>query len=133
MSWSFAGVVRTGEMDTAAVIRFVRDIGVDAVELMDAFITDEQVPAVQRALADAGCAHVCYDVGGDFITPDRATRRAEVDKVVTALKRGATLGARRALVVPGTLKEGVSPAVARGWTVEGLTACLPEAARLGIE
>jgi sugar phosphate isomerase/epimerase len=120
-------------MDTAAVIRFVRELGVDAVELMDGFIADDQVPAVQQALAQCGCAHVCYDVGGDFITPDRAVRRAAVEEVVAALGRGAALGARRALVVPGTLKEGISPAVARNWVVEGLKACLPEAARLGIE
>jgi sugar phosphate isomerase/epimerase len=133
MSWSFASVLRTGETDTAAVIRFVRELGVDAVELMDGFIGADQVPAVRRALDESGCAHVCYDVGADFVTPDREARRAAAEKVVAALERGAALGARRALVVPGTLKEGVSPAVARGWIVEGLKACLPEARRLGLE
>jgi sugar phosphate isomerase/epimerase len=133
MSWSFASALRTGEMDTPTVIRFVRELGVEAVELMDAFITEDQVPSVRRALDESGCTHVCYDVGGDFLDPDREARRAAVGQVVAALGRGAALGARRALVVPGTLKEGVSPAVARGWIVEGLKACLPEAARFGLE
>jgi sugar phosphate isomerase/epimerase len=133
MSWSFSNVLRTGQMDTAVVVRYVRELGVEAVELMDSFIRDDQRGAVRDALKATGCTHVCYDVGGDFVTPDRSSRRAAVDQVVAGLERGAYLGARRALVVPGTLKSSVSPAVARNWIVEGLRACVPEATRLGLE
>ncbi len=133
MSWSFNNVLRTGEMDTAGVIHFVRELGVEAVELMDGFVTSDQITAIQDALAATGCAHVCYDVGGDFVTPDRSTRQAAVAKVVAGLERAVQLLAPRVLVVPGTLKEGISPAVARDWIVEGLRACLPEAIRLGLE
>jgi sugar phosphate isomerase/epimerase len=119
-------------MDTAAVVRFVRELGVEAVELMDGFIRDGQEDAIARALADTGCTHVCYDVDGDFVQSDPAARQAAVGRVVAGLERGARLGAQRALVVPGSLKEGVSPAVARSWIVEGLKQCLPAAARLGL-
>ena len=132
MSWSFNNALRSGELDTAAVIGFVRELGVEAVELMDGFITDDQEAAIDRALAETGCAHVCYDVDGDFVDPDLAARQAAVGKVVAGLERGARLGAQRALVVPGSLKEGISPAVARSWIVQGLKECRPAAARLGL-
>jgi sugar phosphate isomerase/epimerase len=110
MSWSFNSALRAGEMDTADVIRFVRGLGVEAVELMDGFITDDQEDGIARALADTGCAHVCYDVGGDFVQADLAGRQAAVEEVVAGLERGARLGAQRALVKQ----------------------CLPAAARLGL-
>jgi sugar phosphate isomerase/epimerase len=132
MTWSFNNVLSTGEMDTAATIRYCRELGVDAMELMDHFIRDEKLPAVQAALAETGSAVVCYDVGGDFINPDRSARQNAVATVRTSLERAARLGAQRILIVPGSLKEGISPAVARTWIVEGLKECVPEADRLGL-
>lgn len=133
MSWSFSKALRDGTMDTAAVIRFVRELGIEAIELMDGFITDDQLPAIQETLDSTGTRHVCYDVGADFVTPDRSARQAAIEKVVRGLARGAQLGARRALVVPGSLKEGIAPAVARNWIIEGLKECVPEAVRRGMD
>lgn len=132
MSWSFASVLRSGEMDTAAVVRHCRELGVDAVELMDAFIGDEQVEAVREALAETGASVPCYDLSADFVQADDAARRTAVDEVRAGLARAAAFGAPLALVVPGTLKEGVSPAAARAWISEGLKECLSTADRLGI-
>src|SRR5688500_12140991 len=97
MSWSFNSALRAAEMDTADVIRFVRKLGVDAVDVMGGFIWDDRGGGIARALGDTGCAHVCCDVGGDCVRAGPAARRAAVGDVVAGLERGVRLGARRAL------------------------------------
>ncbi len=132
MTYSFAQALRSGAMDTAAAVRCIAQLGVSAIELMDGFIPDQDVHAVHAALAETACHVVCYDVGADFITPDRQARQQAITRVLAGIERAAFFGAPTVLVVPGVLKEHVSPAVARAWIVEGLRACVPQAARYGV-
>jgi hypothetical protein len=43
MSRWFANALRTGDIGTAAVVRYVWELGVKAVELMDSFGRDDQL------------------------------------------------------------------------------------------
>ncbi|MGH2459711.1 MAG: sugar phosphate isomerase/epimerase family protein [Chloroflexota bacterium] len=132
MSWSFARDLRSGELSNSEVVRFVHGLGVSGIELMDGLIRDDEFQPTRAALAETEMKVVCYDLSADFVMPERADRRAAVEKARRGLENAARFGAPLALVVPGALKASVSPAVARAWIIEGLRACVPIATRLGL-
>ena len=132
MNYSFARDLVAGGIDTAGVIRLAHGLGVGAVELMDHLIAAEELPAIEAALAETGCAVACYDLRADFATPDAATRRAEIARVRRYCTRAARLGAPIALLSLGGLKPGQDPAKVRGWQGEALRECVLAAGELGL-
>ncbi len=132
MTYSFARLLASDELDTAMIVRGLRELGVSAVEISDNYLDGEDLPRIQAALTEAGVEVACYDVYCDFITPDRAIRRTQVAKVQTGLERAARLGANQVMIVPGWITDDTSPAVARERIIEGLKECMPFARRLGV-
>ena len=129
---SFTPMLARGGTDVPSVIRFYRELGLDAVELSDAHLRDAGVAAVRSVLAEAGMTVVCCDVAVDFVTTDPAAREVQVGKLRAGLERAAAVGARYILTYPGLPKAGIQPADVRRWFAEGLVACLPLARQLGI-
>ncbi|HEY3109687.1 MAG TPA: sugar phosphate isomerase/epimerase family protein [Chloroflexota bacterium] len=132
MSYSFASLLERGELTTATVVRFLRTLGVGAIEVMDRYLAEGDDAAVPAALAEANAVIAAYDLGCDFVTLDRVTHGREVERARVGLARAARLGARHVMVVPGRLKPEIAPAAARSLVIEGLRGCLDEAARLGL-
>jgi sugar phosphate isomerase/epimerase len=126
-------MLRARELDTAGVLRYFQGLGVRAVELTDAFIQDEEIPALQALLAAGGTTVACYDVINDFVTPDPAARQVELGKLQAGLERAARLGARSILTYPGYQKDDVDADEARGWFAAALSECVPTASRLGLK
>jgi sugar phosphate isomerase/epimerase len=131
-SSSFARQLTSGELDTVATIHIHRELGLRAVELVDPFITDEEIPRIQVALAETGCRVCCYDVLAGFNSVDPAARQRDADHLRTGLRRAARLRAPKVLAIPGRLNGGVSPDEIRHWFADGLRACLSMAAELGL-
>jgi sugar phosphate isomerase/epimerase len=133
MGYSFAPLLKRGELTTAAVARFLGTLGVGALEVMDRYLgpADDDA-ALAAALTEAGVAPAVYDLTCDFVTDDRSAHRREVERAREGLARAAGLGAGQVMVVPGQLKPAFTPTEARKLVVEGLRGCLDEAARLGL-
>ena len=132
MSYSFASSIERGELTTATVVPFLRELGVGAIEVRGEYLDDEDEAALLAALAESDVVVAAYDLTCDFVTTDRAGHGREIERARVGLARAARLGARHVLVVPGQLKPGIAPAAARSLVIEGLRACLDEAARLGL-
>jgi sugar phosphate isomerase/epimerase len=127
MEYSFVLPLQAGAMRTADVIRFARDVGIDAVELMDEFARDPaNQPAIRAALAETGVTIACYDITGDFATADPARHAAAVAAVEAACQRGADLGAPHVLLIPTAPEPGLPVAAVRRAVADGLHAvCRP--------
>jgi sugar phosphate isomerase/epimerase len=132
MTYSFTRLLATGEAIIPTVIQYVRELGVDAVELSDAAVHDENLAAIQAALAENSSQVACYDVFGDFTTSDPARRRATVTTVVRGFDRAELFQARQIMLVPLAPPPGMPPDVARARIAEGIKECLPEATRRGL-
>jgi sugar phosphate isomerase/epimerase len=129
---SFTPQLDRKEIDLPSIIRFYRELGLDAVEFPDRYVQETGLAAVRAAVAEAGMAVVCCDVAVDFVTTDAARRRAAVAKLKEGLERAAAIGSRHILTYPGLPREGVQPADVRRWFAEGLVEVVPIARRLGV-
>jgi sugar phosphate isomerase/epimerase len=132
MAYSFRQSLNNGTLDLPAVIRYIRELGVTTVELMDADVRAEEIPAIESALAQTGCKVVCYDMVCDVVTPDTSERRSRTVRFRADLQRAARFTASYVLVVPGLVPKEVSQVAARHWFADALRECLPDAARLGL-
>ena len=124
--------MESGELDTAAMIRYLKQLDVSAVELFEPFVRDQDVDAIQTALSETGSEVVSYVAYCNFITLDPVARQSQVTHVRKALEQAAALGASQMMVFPGTLEGDISPEVARNLISEGLKDCLSDASRLQI-
>jgi sugar phosphate isomerase/epimerase len=131
-TYSFAQLLDRKQIDTVRIIRYYRELGVDAVEITGGYVRDEEIPAVRAALAETGMAVACYDLVCDVVTPDAAQRQARAAQLKVDLKKAAGVGARVVLVVPGPPRDNTPHDTLRQWFAEALRECLPEASRLGV-
>jgi sugar phosphate isomerase/epimerase len=131
-TYSFATLLDKGQIDTAGIIRYYRELGVKGVEITGGYVRDGEVPEVRRALAETGIAVACYDLVCDVVTEDRGQRQAQAAKLQNDLRLAAEVGARIVLVIPGVPRPGVEHAIARQRFSEALRECVPEAERLGV-
>jgi sugar phosphate isomerase/epimerase len=132
MSYSFASLLERGELSTAAIVPFLRGLGVRAIEVMDRYLGEGDDAAIRDALAHAGVTVAAYDLTCDFVTVDLSEHGQEVERARAGMERAARLGANHVMVVPGRMKPSISPPAARSLVVGGLRQCLDDAARLGL-
>jgi sugar phosphate isomerase/epimerase len=132
-TYSFASLLDKREIDTAGVVRFYGTLGVKGVEITGGYVRAEEVPAVQKALADTGIVVACYNAVCDVATTDAAARRARATAFAgDELGRAARLGAKNVLVIPGALRPDVPHEAARDWFAEALRQCSPPADEPGL-
>jgi sugar phosphate isomerase/epimerase len=132
MLYSFASLLDAEAMTVPSAIELARELGIDAIEIMDRFVQDESIPAIVAALAKTRTRVICYDVEGDFARTASRGRVEAIERVQRGFERAARLGAPQVLLVPGPRPVGMSPEAARDNYVEGVRACLPAATRLGL-
>ncbi len=132
MTYSYAANFAAGRRDTAGAIRHAHALGVDAVEVMDRFVSDDDLPRIREALTETGSHVVCYNLADDFAVPDAAARRIAVERLRRGLERAVALGAPRVMLFPGTLKAGMAVEQAREWIAEGLRTTVADARALGL-
>lgn len=133
--YSFRKVLRTGELDAAGVIRYLKEIDVTAVELTEPFVHDSDIDAIQTALSETGSQVASYVIYCDLVKPDTLERQTQVNHIKKHLERAALLGTPCVCVLPSgvfSVNSEISPVVARNWISEGLIDCMADASRLGI-
>jgi len=132
--WSVVAAVKAGQMDLMGFIDFAAAQAVEGVELLDVFWSDaeREIPLVKERIADAGLEMAVYSISNNFIRPDEADRRRELD----ALKRGVdialALGVNLMRVFSGSYLEGLSQEEGMSWILEGLSAGAAYAERQGV-
>ena len=131
-SYSFDTMLGSGELTTAAIIHFLDEMDIEAVEITGGYFQDGELPEIRKALADTKMTVCCYDLVCDVVNDDRSQREASIDEFLAELGRAAQLEARAALVIPGEPREGIPHSPARDWFAEALKEGAPEASRLGL-
>ncbi len=87
---------------------------------------------LRREAADAGVEVVMLATYSDFTHPEPAVRAREVDGVRASIAAGAELGVRFLRLTGGQDHPGIPLDAGVDWVVEGLAACLSDAAAAGV-
>ncbi len=73
---SFRQALESGELDTTAMIRYLKQLDVSAVELSDSFVRGRDLDEIQTALSEVGSEVVSYITYCDFITSRPVARQS---------------------------------------------------------
>lgn len=132
--WSLVSVVQAGQMDLMGFIDFAAAQGVEGVELLDVFWDDamRQIPLVKKRIADAGLEMAVYSISNNFIRPDAADRRRELDELKRGVDIALALDVNLMRVFSGSYLDGVSHQQGMSWILEGLSAGAAYAACQGV-
>ena len=121
----------TGILTLEEVVSVCGELGADGLELMHPYWEDRPARQLKQLAAEAGLPLVCYIFHSDLIVPPGSGREA-AERTFRLLDRTAEMGARLAMIVPGTVKPNVPLSEQRFWLVEGLAACAAHAQSIGI-
>ena len=132
--WSVVKTVEAGQMSLAKFIEYAARQGIEGVELLDHFWTDEktEIPQVKKLMADADLKLAVYSIGNDFFQPDASARA----HVLAQLKHGVDvanqLGVNLMRVFSGNHKEGYKLEDGMTWIIDGLSAGAAYAQQRGV-
>ena len=132
--WSVVAAVEAGQMNLMGFISFAASQGVAGVELLDVFWSDaeREIPLVKERMADAGLELAVYSISNNFICPDEAERRRELDALKRGVDTALALDVQLMRVFSGSYLEGVGQAEGMSWILEGLSAGAAYAERQGL-
>ena len=99
---------QAGFLTLEEVISVCGSLGADGLELMHPYWKDCPARQLQRMAAEAGLPLVCYIFQSDLIVPPGSLREA-AERAFRLLDRTAELGARLAMIVPGSREAGRPP------------------------
>jgi sugar phosphate isomerase/epimerase len=109
--------------------------GVTGLEMHPGFLEsfeDSYLAKVKRATEDAGFVTPMFCASPDFTHPEPEARKAAVAEHETMIRTAAVLGSGFCRVLSGQRRPEVSEADGIAYTVECITALLPEAERCGV-
>lgn len=115
--------------------RFARALGLDGADLSVAHVTSRQVSYLDglRAEAeDAGVQIVMLATYSDWTHPDPAERKRQLDDIRAWIAAAARMGVSSMRLTAGQAHPNVDEEEGLGWAVDGLTACLDDAAAAGV-
>lgn len=124
-----------GRWTLADWFRFAAELGLDGADVSVVHLggTDAaNLKTVRGQAEDAGVQIAMLVTYADFTHPDAAERVRQVDETRRYIAAAHDLGAEFIRVTAGQAHPGLARDAALGWAVDGLTACLDEAAQAGI-
>lgn len=107
-TYSFNRLIRSGEMDLAASVKAAKEAGMDGIEMLDIYWTNDtsrpfwqqpapgpdQARAYRKMVADTGLVLSCYTVHNDFANDDPKMIRLHIDRVKKQIDVGSLLGVK---------------------------------------
>ncbi len=135
-AYSFRNQFRNNELTMEEFIDYCYDLGLDGTELTSYFFSSED-DAYLLGLRNK-CFHLGLPISGtaignDFINPDAAERKKEVESVKYWVDKAAILGAPSIRVFGGGhIPEGHSVQEAYDWVIPNMKECVEYAASKGI-
>lgn len=128
--WSFALDFQRRNMDMERFTHTCRELGIDAVELVDYFWVSADQPL--SLLQNAGIRVCAYDIASDFVHLDPASRQQQVKLAYAAVEEAERIGAGIVRLLPGHLKERVSYDDALEMVIESVSSVARYAHNAGI-
>ena len=125
----------SGRMALGEWFRLARRIGLDGADFSVAHVPSRaaaDLDALRAQAADAGVELPMLVTYTDFTHPDSGYRRGEIDDLRAWIAAAHRLGVKFLRVTAGQAHDGVSEQDGLDWAVEGLTACLSDAAAAGV-
>ena len=97
-SYSFAAILKSGEMDIAGVIRFAADLGACHMEISPGnflVMNEETIEKIVRTARECAIDLSSYTIGANFVQPDAAAVKKEIERVKAEVEIAAKLGVTR--------------------------------------
>jgi len=124
-----------GRRSLANWFALAADLGLDGADISVAHLQSREPAYLDRLRGQAeaaGLPLVTLVSYSDFTHPDPAERRRQIAELKANIGAAARLGALFVRVTAGQAHPGLAQTDGLGWAVEGLTACLDEAATAGV-
>jgi len=128
--WSFALDFQRRQMDVERFVTTCRELGIDAVELVDYFWLSASQPL--SFIAESGIRVVAYDTATDFVHLDPVSRQQQVKLAYAAVEEAARVGAQIVRLLPGRGKEGIGADDALQMVVESVSSVARYAHNVGV-
>lgn len=132
MLHSFSAALSKGALSVADAIACCAEAGAEGIEPMAALVKDLPDGEVARLIEAHGLSVPCCDVSVDLLQDDPGGRREAAQALAEHVRQAARLGSPVALIVPGSLREGLEFAEGAARAADGIRSVLPLAAELGI-
>lgn len=128
--WSFALDFQRRNMDMEHFASTCRDLGINAVELVDYLWVSAEQPL--SLLRDAGIRVCAYDIATDFVHLDPASRQQQVKLAYAAVEEAGRIGASIVRLLPGHLKERINKDDALQMVIESVSSVARYAHNVGV-
>jgi len=115
--------------------RLAARLGLDGADLSVAHVTSRAptyLSGLRREAGEAGVQIAMLAIYSDFTYPDAAERSRQVDDVRAWIEAATVMGVTCLRLTAGQDHAGIPEAVGLAWAVQGLTACLEEAAAANV-
>ncbi len=136
--YSLNPAVRDKKVDLPGFIRFAKEQGVDAVELLWMYWgsdLEREIDETQELLSELGLKVSAYDAGNNFVNPDIKVRQSQIEHVKECIDVAAKLGAPTVRVFCGDSSNKDPEFIKKStkWIVESFKECTPYAKDKGIK
>lgn len=124
-----------GRWTPADWFRFAAELGLDGADISVVHLGGTDTVNLRRVRGqaeDAGVRIAMLVTYADFTHPDATERARQVDELRRYIAAGRELGVEFIRVTAGQAHPGLERDAALEWAVDGLTACLDDAAQAGI-
>jgi sugar phosphate isomerase/epimerase len=135
-AYSFREQLRSNEMTMADFIDYCDELQLDGTELTSYFFEsqeDEYLLDLRNKCFHLGLPVSGTAIGNDFVKPDEAERRKQIQDVKYWIDKAAVLGAPSIRVFGGhSIPEGYKEQDAYDWVISSMQECVDYAATRGI-
>jgi sugar phosphate isomerase/epimerase len=139
-AYSFNSLLSSGEMTFFDMMDFAADLGLNAVDLTGYYFDDyPKVPddqtlfQLKKKALELGLNIPWTGIRNNFVTPDKASRKADIEMISNWLQVSSKLGASIMRIYPGRGEhEGYSREEVKKWMVEDFKKCAENAQELGV-
>ncbi len=131
-AWCLQEQLFSGKITIYDFINFCHEKGIQAVELLDCFVKEEEIEEVNRLLRKFNIRVSSYSVSNDFALTDSPERKEQLRYIKKSMDTATALGTGIMRVFGGSLKDGLAPETAEDWIVECYREIVPFAEEKGI-
>lgn len=135
-AYSFNSMFRNGKLTMHEFIDYCDNLNLDGTELTSYYFESDENSYLLELRNK--CFHLGLDISGtaignNFVTPDRAKRKEEVESVKEWIDKAALLGAPTIRVFGGyEIPDGNTEADAYDWVISSMEECVEYASQKGI-
>lgn len=132
-AWSAQKLLFSKKLSLKQFIDFIVDKGVDGVELLDCFWTEEETAMeTKQYLNERNIPVSCYSIGNDFVQEKPEDRIKQVQYVKQGIDTAVLLETKNLRIFSGSSKEGITYEQGKAWIIDSMKECASYAEEKGI-